>query len=86
MKKKKISKKKKFKISQAIIKSASDCRYHLACLSGARPICKSETNEDVRVMFVKNRNHQNCSFAIPLGTDCICTCPVRVEIFRKYRV
>ena len=79
-------KKKKFNISQAIIESASECRHRLACLSGARTMCKIKKHEDTRVMFVKSHGHQNCAFAIPLGVDCICTCPVRVEIFRKYRV
>jgi len=79
-------KKIKFDISQGIIDSAAECMNHLACLSGAGRICKVKKHADARVMFVRKRSHQNCPFAIPLGADCICTCPVRVEIFRKYRV
>jgi hypothetical protein len=78
--------KKKFEISRAIIESASECLNHTACLSRPGTMCKAEKHEDAKVMFVKSRGHQNCPFNIPLGADCICTCPVRVEIYRKYRV
>ena len=79
-------KKRKFNISQAIIDSASECPNRLACLSRIGTMCKIKKHEEARVMFVRRHGHQNCPFAIPLGADCICTCPVRVEIFRKYRV
>ncbi|OGX11114.1 MAG: hypothetical protein A2351_07995 [Omnitrophica bacterium RIFOXYB12_FULL_50_7] len=79
-------KKRKFKISPAIIDSASECLNHLSCLSGSGTMCKIKKQADNRVMFVRKHGHQNCPFAIPLGADCICTCPVRVEIYRKYRV
>ena len=79
-------KKRKFNISRAILESSSECLYSQACLSGKRTVCKVKEHEDAKVMFVKKRDHKNCPFSIPLGADCICTCPVRVEIFRKYGV
>jgi hypothetical protein len=79
-------KKRKFTISQEILDSATECMNRLSCLSGAGTMCKVKRHEENRVMFVKSRKHRNCPFSIPLRGDCICTCPVRVEIFRKYRV
>ena len=79
-------KKKKYRISREIIDSASECLNQLACLSGTRKMCKVKKHEAGRVMYVRSCGHENCPFAIPLGADCVCTCPVRVEIFRKYRV
>jgi len=79
-------KKKKINISQTILDSASECLNQQVCLSGGKAMCKVKKHEESRVLFVKQHGHLNCPFSIPLGADCICTCPVRVEIFRKYRV
>jgi hypothetical protein len=79
-------KKRKFNISQEIMEGASECLHQLACLSEAGTLCKIKKYEKSRVMFVRKKDHDGCPFAIPIGPDCVCTCPVRVEIFRKYQV
>jgi hypothetical protein len=79
-------KKKKFNISQAIIAGASECVNRHICLSKPGTLCGIKEHEEARVLFVKKHSHRNCPFAISIGMNCICTCPVRVEIFRKYRV
>jgi len=78
--------KRKFDISREILDCASECLNHLACLVGTGPLCKVKKYEEGHVLFVKSHGHQNCPFSIPVRKDCVCTCPVRVEIFRKYKV
>ena len=74
------------KISDDIIKKADRCKKNLICLSGESDLCKVEYYVDDKIHFVKCVNIKPCSYRIPFGYSCVCICPVRKEIFNRYRI
>jgi hypothetical protein len=74
-------------IPEDIIKRAADCHRNLACL---RPENKGGlclvTQSINGVLFVDYKHSRSCNWMVPFGFDFICTCPLRKEMYTRYRV
>jgi hypothetical protein len=74
----------KYEIDDAIIKTATKCRNHHACLEGTIPICAVEHCVMHRVHFVKCCYDEPCPYKRIVEGSTVCTCPLRKEIFNRY--
>ena len=62
------------------------CENNFECLNNEdHNYCKVEKSIEDKVFFIENFNHRDCNNTIPFGKSDICICPVRKEIFKKYR-
>jgi len=73
------------KIDEDILKTATKCKKNLTCLSGS-DICKVENCVDGKIHFVKCTNLEPCNYMTPFGYGFVCNCPIRKEIFDKYKI
>ena len=73
-------------IKDEITAQATECEKGLGCIKNAdHHICKVETFINDKVIFVKCLDDKYCSYKLAFGSFFVCTCPVRREIFNKYR-
>jgi hypothetical protein len=74
-------------IKKEIIESAKKCEYNFECLSNKNCFCLSSIVNNIiydKALFIKC-NENSCGYNIIFGQSTICTCPVRSEIFKKYK-
>ena len=77
---------KKLTISQEIIDETTKCNFYKQCLQGADfPLCNVERISDNDVIFVSKTASDVCNCVFGFGFSQICVCPIRKEIYRKYR-
>ncbi len=74
----------KLKIRQEIIDQASQCPKGIACLSDEKVLCKPQGRIGDLLLFVRNKRHRSCPYAVHVGEKCVCKCPVRIEICKNY--
>jgi len=73
-------------IDDKIIKAAVNCKRCFACLAGGGKMnCKVESSIRNELLFVKCLTKDPCNYKSSFGNKNICKCPVRIEIFRKYK-
>jgi hypothetical protein len=72
-------------IDTRILKATTKCTRDFKCLSGKKHIyCTVEDCFGDRVLFVKCLQVSSCSFKALFGDSCVCGCPTRMEIYKKY--
>lgn len=80
------------KVSRESRKKTSKCPSNFLCLtdkekpmcSEAKPICSVEIPLE-SMLFVKNGDN-NCVYMEEYGEGRLCTCPVRFEIYNRYKI
>jgi len=72
------------KIDKKII-DATACEKSFECLANPDYLCKVTTciNGEVHFLWCSEKE---CKFKISFGDDCFCSCPVRKEIYNRYKV
>ena len=76
----------KIEISENVINATTKCEKGFSCLSdNLEPACKVEYCVSNSVYFVKCLNTANCSYKVSFGDGHFCTCPIRKEIYDKYK-
>jgi len=75
------------KIPQDIIQKATKCSKNFRCLSDDNHnLCQTICNMNNDVLFVKCKDDKDCSYFEPHDKTELCTCPVRKEIYRLYKI
>ncbi|AMV73658.1 hypothetical protein [Desulfuromonas sp. DDH964] len=64
---------------------ATRCRKGKTCLEGA-PHCRVVDSVADKVFFVEGEGGRLCCYHLSFGDSGYCNCPVRQELYRKYRV
>ncbi len=73
-------------IDKEIIDKTTKCEKCFSCLSdNLEQSCKVEYCVSNTVYFVKCLNAALCSYKVSFGGSYFCTCPIRKEIYNKYR-
>ncbi len=73
-------------IDKNIQQKASKCPHGYICQQpGGKPCCKVTESINDSVFFTKSRNPLGCPYQHSFGSAHMCTCPVRIEMFRKNR-
>ncbi|HEY9205303.1 MAG TPA: hypothetical protein VIO58_05230 [Candidatus Methanoperedens sp.] len=74
-------------VSEDIIKKTTRCKKGFSCLSGERKdICRVELCIDDKIHFLKCSYDNFCGYQVPFGYSSVCTCPVRKELFNRYKI
>lgn len=76
----------KIRICDRIREAATRCKKKLACLEDTDCICPVEDCVNDSVLFVKSDDFVPCPYQQMFGNEFICNCPVRKELYDKYRV
>jgi hypothetical protein len=73
-------------IDEEIINKATKCNKHFACLNDkGHSCCKVVHIIQDSLCFIDPDKWQHCNYYTAFGYSDICNCPVRVEIYRKYK-
>jgi hypothetical protein len=74
------------KIDESTVKSTTNCSKGMPCLDGVKKtLCEVDECVSDEVFFVKCLNNKLCSYRINFGYDLMCTCPIRKEIYKRYK-
>ena len=77
----------KIEIHQDIIQQAFKCTKNLQCLSGKKEdICKIVFYMNDDMNFVKCHGDKGCPYLELHNKTELCNCPVRKEIFLRYKI
>ena len=75
----------KFSIDESILNATLKCKDSFACINGGKDcFCEAEQMVSDKVLFVKPNKNIACSYMKYFGDSLYCTCPTRMEIYRKY--
>ena len=74
------------KVDDDIIQQTTKCGKNFSCLSGEKPICSVELCIDNKIHFIKCVSNKSCSYRVPFGYSDVCTCPVRKELYNRYKI
>jgi hypothetical protein len=75
-------------IDQSIINEATRCVHNHQCLTNNEFICrlaKVESFVGKEIMFVDCENNA-CKYITHFGYAHVCSCPVRIELHKKYQI
>ena len=76
-----------FPVSSEAKQATTDCEKGVSCLEGKRKdLCEVESCIGQKVHFIKRLNEGNCSYQHSFGEQNFCSCPIRKEIFNKYKI
>ena len=75
-----------FKVEENILNKTDKCRSDFSCLSGKKEcLCPVEDSFDGIVLFVNPPCSSACGYMMSFGYSYVCNCPIRKEIYSKYR-
>ena len=78
---------KYYEIDDDVVARAAECEKRHVCLeSEAFKPCNGQYVSLERFCCLKEPCDEQCIYCLQLGNESICGCPVRVEIFNKYRM
>ncbi|MCU7924603.1 MAG: hypothetical protein KZQ88_18075 [Candidatus Thiodiazotropha sp. (ex Dulcina madagascariensis)] len=77
-----------FEIDSAIIAQTDKCKVCHRCLTDRSfQLCKIDyLAADGAVLFVSGEQCINCDYRVSFGGGSVCSCPVRKEIVKKYKL
>jgi hypothetical protein len=74
-------------IKKEIIDEATDCNKNLICLKDPNvPLCKVTKCKPENIYYVACDNPEGCNYAVVYEDGAVCSCPVRNEIYFKYKI
>jgi hypothetical protein len=78
----------KIKIDEYIKENARRCEKNYACLSNENhKLCKVEHTVGNDLFFIECIERDKCTYRVGFGySSYLCTCPIRKEIYRKYKI
>jgi hypothetical protein len=75
----------KYNISEETLINTTKCSHNFRCLRDDDfQVCEPEEYVSDELLFVDTKSNIPCSYKLPFADSCICHCPVRKEIYRKY--
>lgn len=76
-----------YKIPSPVIDEAEKCRKQHACLSDPyHEICRVNAKSGKTPRLIACQNDAPCPYNSKIGSQQVCSCPVRHAIYRKYNV
>jgi len=74
-------------VSNEVMQSTTGCKKGFSCLEdNKKDLCKIGTSVDGEVHFIVCLNETNCSYERSYEEGFICDCPIRKEIYNKYKI
>ncbi len=79
-----------FDIHIDTIRATNKCGHGFECLSGIFSNCSCSMQRQVLKTGIylddKKEKNSGCSYFFNFGNSSVCNCPVRIEIFSKYKL
>ena len=77
----------KLYVSNEVMQATSDCKKGFSCLGGkSKDLCKIGTSFDGEIHFIVCLDEIKCSYNRSHEDGIICDCPIRKEIYNKYKI
>jgi hypothetical protein len=77
----------KFQIDTDVMAQVVECEERFSCLSGDLDcFCQAKIYASEEILFVESAAKSTCKYQLPFGHIQFCTCPVRKEIYKCYKV
>lgn len=74
-------------VNNEIRLQSDKCRNGYMCQAlGGKPHCQISDSVNGLVFFLKCSNPLDCPYQHAFGSSFMCTCPVRQEVYREYRI
>jgi len=73
-------------ISDEALKATTQCEKNFSCLDGESDICKVAVCVENEVLFIKCKERAPCPYKESFAYALLCTCPVRKELYYKYKI
>ena len=78
-----------FEIDEDVKNNTTECEKECACITDKDyKLCKvvRSTNKN-KIVFIECLEKSPCNYKMSFGfSSCLCNCPIRKEIFRKYKI
>lgn len=75
------------KISEDIKKDTTECKKNFSCLSCERKdLCKIEKFITNNLIYIEYMNKRYCTYQMSFGSNYVCNCPVRKELYNRYKI
>ena len=77
-----------YKIPDEKLKQTTRCQKNLGCLSGeVGNMCQVEfLSKSAPILFVDKVQDGFCSYCGQFRHSCLCSCPVRIELYNRYQI
>jgi hypothetical protein len=77
----------KLDVQDEILDQATQCKHNCICQGvGGKPHCRISDTVNGSVFFTPTRHPMGCPYQCSFGSTFMCTCPVRQEIYKQYRI
>ncbi|VGO22364.1 hypothetical protein [Pontiella sulfatireligans] len=77
----------KLAVKTETLNAAGKCKHNHVCQTdGGLPHCAINETVNGKVFFTKDRETTGCPYQHSFGSAFMCMCPVRQEIYRKYKI
>jgi hypothetical protein len=73
-------------IPEHIVDKADRCRKNHRCKGDSGNLCKVVCFMKDDICFVRCLDSGDCSYLEPHVKTKLCTCPVRIEIYKRYKI
>ena len=74
-------------INEDIKCSASACSYNHKCLGWEKEkFCQVTSTINDNMIYINCQYDKDCNYKHNINDRILCTCPVRLEIYRKYNI
>jgi hypothetical protein len=77
-------------LSHDIVKRTTKCNHGFSCLSGGPyPFCIVEEAKGTLAALTNCEGNVHCEYCIPYemsDTSSFCICPVRIQLYRRYKI
>jgi hypothetical protein len=75
-----------FQIDDTVREKTKKCERNFKCLSGDTfSLCKVDDSGKVATVKIKTKPDQSCPYCLSLNAFKYCLCPMRNEIYKKYK-
>ena len=74
-------------VAKQVKESTSRCPNKFECLENDNfQLCTViDFIRNENLLFVDGKFNQPCPYMLPFADSCICSCPVRIELYRKFK-
>jgi hypothetical protein len=73
-------------VSNKAKQAGTECPRDFSCLQDSGDLCKISCCVDGALHFITCGREGNCPYKRPAWGRFLCTCPVRKEIYKRYKI
>lgn len=75
------------KVNEHIIAATVKCNKKYRCLNGDKScLCEVDHANANRTVQIKTKAANGCQYILKMGSSVYCLCPVRNEIYNRYKI